>query len=299
MKRFSAAHKYHFDKEVETLKLLNAQSNPHIVRLLCTISWRQDHYIVFQNATSDLADFWKSSNHTSSWDAAGKKTFRWVLFQLKGLVSALETIHQLPSTDTAPLRYGRHGDIHADNILVMNSSTTDEFDLDSVVLQIADMGRTTFVASLSAFGRVGETGMYQGPECQLGCPASPLYDIWCLGCVFLEFLTWMVDGPAGIDAFRNARVEPDALLGEVWQDDYFYTITYNNEGCATGATVRSSVAEWMQHLRERVSDQDAFCDVLSLIEADMIQPRAEDRMEAHCLLLKLEGIVARAGLSDH
>lgn len=43
-------------------------------------------------------------------------------------------------------------------------------------------------------------------------PVGPQHDIWALGCVYLEFMTWFSDGWEGVDEFCSRRGANDKML---------------------------------------------------------------------------------------
>jgi hypothetical protein len=79
------------------------------------------------------------------------------------------------------------------------------------------------------------TKTYAPPEFELvDHPCSRSFDIWSLGCVFLEFMCWLVQGGSGsenpVDAFQKARYLEDkntSLWGTL--QDTFYVVTDKDE----------------------------------------------------------------------
>src|SRR5699024_2022869 len=119
---------------------------------------------------------------------------------------------------------GRHGDLRPANILLMRSldpdpdPASDELSGQSQTsppilscrLQIASMAMTDLFEDEAHQTIPSETGTYQGPEAHLEIAIGPLYDIWSLGCVFLELIIWSIEGPRGLKAFGDARNSPDS-----------------------------------------------------------------------------------------
>ncbi|KAK1499023.1 hypothetical protein CCUS01_02644 [Colletotrichum cuscutae] len=50
------------------------------------------------------------------------------------------------------------------------------------------------------------------------------WDVWCLGCLYLDFITWAVLGWSGVEAFGEARVEIDETDpgGSTMEEDVFF-----------------------------------------------------------------------------
>jgi serine/threonine protein kinase len=106
------------------------------------------------------------------------------------------------------VNYGRHGDIKPENILLF--SDPDE-PLGRLVLSDFGSGQFNSRASASQVPneRARQTRMYQPPESDIeGGTISRSSDIWTLGCVFLEFTTWLLGGYSLVEDFENSRMSP-------------------------------------------------------------------------------------------
>jgi hypothetical protein len=124
-------------------------------------------------------------------------------------------------------QYGRHGDINPGNILWFNDCDIGEDALGGT-LKIADFGQAEFnsLKSRTAPRDVANTLTYRPPECdRLVRNEQPVirqrYDIWCLGCVFLEFLTWVLGGEQLQVDFAEARMTPDFYENQTLTDTFF------------------------------------------------------------------------------
>jgi serine/threonine protein kinase len=118
--------------------------------------------------------------------------------------------------------YRRHGDIKPENILWFGQEFADN---PSGILQLADLEFERF-HNLDDRSRVSPLNMTGSPtyaplELTLKAVISRAYDIWSLGCVFLEFITWLLGGQAQVYAFAEFRAEP---IYDELDDDTFYTI---------------------------------------------------------------------------
>ena len=94
----------------------------------------------------------------------------------------------------------RHGDLKPGNILCVT-------ECGEKVLKIADFGVSRghhgqTISRKLATTSVSPTSSYQGLEVEFERldktyqrPRSCKYDIWSLGCVFLEFSIWLLHGP--------------------------------------------------------------------------------------------------------
>lgn len=79
------------------------------------------------------------------------------------------------------------------------------------VLKFIDFGFAKIVSKASgssshkALGR-GDIA-YAPPERASGIEVSRPYDIWSLGCVFVEMLVWFTEGSKGYSVFTDARIQ--------------------------------------------------------------------------------------------
>lgn len=119
-------------------------------------------------------------------------------------------------------------------------------------------------------------------------PITSKIDIWSLGCVFLEFITWLVLGSDGLEKFHDSRVEKtfDSL-----GDDAYHTLIVTKDGDPVSAVVRPSVVAWIANLRRERRCSQAFGEILTLIEEHLLIAEPKNRIPALDLLSRLEGIL--------
>ncbi|KAI4924694.1 hypothetical protein J4E85_007811 [Alternaria conjuncta] len=189
--------------EERILQQLQTYNDPHIVELLTSYCTLDSYALVFPLANGNMDQLMERDIRASSLEL----TATWVVKQIQGLAKALQYLH---TGDEHTKIFGRHGDINPSNILWYND--TEEDGIPPLgTLKIADFGRS----ELRSLGErrpsirkalCEETplhcidysyGTYAAPECELPtsvCPDRRTSDIWSLGCVFLEFLIWTVEG---------------------------------------------------------------------------------------------------------
>ena len=176
------------------LKLLKHEN---ILEMLAAYTFKGRHNLLFPKANgktlSDLLENppppqFKSLEHT--------------IIALSGLCSAVHAVHNFDYPDLEILAIGCHHDLKPDNILVHRGS-----------LLLADFGLSTFKDSNkpsdTSFKSV--RGDYVAPECEdledlskrniIGRPS----DIWSLGCIMLEMVTYVMTGPKGVTEFEIER----------------------------------------------------------------------------------------------
>lgn len=119
--------------------------------------------------------------------------------------------------------YGRHGDIHPKNILWFGNEPIDVEHL-SGTLKLADFGAAEINSSVSRSEPrdVPNHPSHRPPEWDLDSPIRQSYDIWCLGCVFLEFVAWMLGGEELKHDFTIRRFGYDVTHG--YKSDSFFEI---------------------------------------------------------------------------
>ncbi|KAK5653180.1 hypothetical protein OQA88_9078 [Cercophora sp. LCS_1] len=305
-------------------------------------------YLMFPLADSNLRQFWHNNlNHETD---PGKRKIssstraRWVANQFYGLAFALSKLHDLNQkeagravsvddnareSDIIPINapsargdphYGIHGDIKPENLLWHEKwagrgdqeSTTKEEALG--VLQLADFGITklhhTDTRSDADMRRATKSYAPPEKECQPPATCSRSWDIWSLGCVFLEFMCWLVQGGScgrvnPVDAFREERTlerENKSLEGAI-QDTFYHIIKTKDK---TKFDVNPAVTKRIEALRTAPTSSDFVIDILDIIQAKMLlvepdkisfsrskQPRKTDdikRITCYDLVKRLERI---------
>lgn len=199
-----------FQQEVQANRDL--PDHERIVPLLTAFKHRGKYYQIFPRAGAhSLHYMWESYNPSgvnqqgiavAYWYSA-----TWLVNECCGVAEALMTTHGL---DGRHQRRGSpsllHADIKSDNIFCFTVTEAHETKL---FLKLADFGearRTSPEMPLNA-NQIAHITTYRPPEHSPGRLITLTYDIWCLGCLFLDFVTWAISGCAGIDSFREARVD--------------------------------------------------------------------------------------------
>jgi serine/threonine protein kinase len=135
------------------------------------------------------------------------------------------------------------------------------------VLQITDFGLSSFHHTETAADIKAKllSHPYRPPESQLIMKTTQSLDTWTLGCLFLDFLTWLVEGPAGIDAFEDVRVSPGLAVSK---EVYFYDLTESNG--STTVSVSAGVLQWVEKLCTSPKSSQFVCDFAELIMRHML-----------------------------
>jgi serine/threonine protein kinase len=240
-------------------------------------------YILFPWAAGgNLQDYWEVSEQELS-----RELVLWSLKQMLGLTQALHKLHEQFQC--------RHGDLKPGNILCVQEK-------EETVLKIADFGiskihhaQTTYRTTATA--TVFLTPSYQGPEVEFEKidktdqrPRSRKYDIWSMGCVFLEFAIWLLHGPEAIKGFANAKgtgkssTNPSTPLYEV------------TDKAAKTARVHQLVSWTIEGLQTnpQCKEGTALAALVDLVKNQMLQPEVEKRPTAGIVCSELEIIIQEA-----
>ncbi|KAH8651809.1 kinase-like domain-containing protein [Tricladium varicosporioides] len=304
-----------FKMETDMLGELRVRDHPHLIKLLWTYEFKTQYHLVFPFANSNLRDYWARTG-VPNWN---QSTYMWFLQQVTGITSGLNTIHnfkaQIPLGDGKPHRelksrvgdrlaveskeeakYGRHGDIKPENILWTREANNAG---PEGILWIADMGLGRFHRMDSRSNldprTVSGSPTYMPPEIELQTLVSRAYDIWSLGCVILEFITWLLEGSNQILTFANNR----GLTGPLGvNDDTFYTIIIHENGLKT-AVIRQGVLEWISRLSINVRCSGMIRDLLSLVQNRMLVIDSKARISSHDLDRELKKISGNASRDLH
>jgi len=90
---------------------------------------------------------------------------------------------------------------------------------------------------------------YRPPECDIhGGRIGQSYDIWTLGCLYLEFVTWLLGGWDLIKLFEEKRSSFDPMWYQMHTDIFFEFVNCSNvkdaRGCSVvGARVKKAVTD--------------------------------------------------------
>ena len=213
VKKLISPDKEAFQNEVDILKRFSSErEHSHIVKLLWTLQINNTYYLVFPWAEGNLREYWKNTPGTCGRESSQRSNERaahWMAQQCFGLANALQKIHDTLNDlrDKAHHSLGVHGDLKPENVLVF----MDHMDSARWTLKIADFGLSKLHASgrrkNSHIVKRGGTPTYRPPECDLTPigQVSRAYDIWSLGCMYLEFVTWFLKDWDGVEEFRKNR----------------------------------------------------------------------------------------------
>ncbi|KAI3324076.1 kinase-like domain-containing protein [Xylariaceae sp. AK1471] len=258
-----------YQNEIQQLKSFNGTHSPHLVTLLTTFTHRGNRHFLFPWATCDLSSYWEKQPQKQQ----SQNSARWLSKQFMGLAEALKFLHRPPHI---PHKYARHGDLKPDNILWYQSYRDDP----DGILVISDMGFTvvhrTYSRSNDHPSQVARTPDYRPPELDTKqVLVSQKYDVWTLGCIFLEMLVWFLGGKNELEEFRYCRHTIDQRYSRFTHP--FFTLTSRTGTTIIDAEVQESVLQWMEKIRTHENRSQFTDEIVNIIKEQMIVVDADQR----------------------
>jgi hypothetical protein len=238
VKKLDSKNYQEFKAEFDMLAKLGKTNHRHLVSVLGAYCQLNENYLIFDWADCDLLRYWKDRHNEPEFIL---KNVLWLAEQCVGLASGLEQIHRYGSLEQENCRgdpsfkklYGRHGDIKPENILWYRDSHQG-----LGTLRICDFGVSEFHSTQSRSGirnsHVASSPYYRPPEWELqDGTISRSYDIWTIGCLYLEFLGWLLGGWKLVRNMSIARKPPSCGPGlNLCHDNPYYDLD-SRRRCAT------------------------------------------------------------------
>lgn len=275
-----------FDKEKKNLGLIQDLNNPHLIRHIATIQQGNSFYVIFPWANGgNLSDFWKRA--PEALQTRSPKLFMWCLEQMLGIVDALFALHNINC---------RHGDLKPENILHFKDSNESRDRYSKYgILVIADVGvsRVHHVRTElrdDPTNTKATTPCYEAPEVEIHAerPRGRRYDMWSVGCMFMEFAIWLLYGNKAIDDFKKLRRAND--------DRFPQKAPYYKRTRPDTAIIHPVAFDGLKALENdpRCAKGTGLAALVSLIASDLIVVDPEKRAKAGELRDKLRKIVQKA-----
>ncbi|KAI0437012.1 kinase-like protein [Xylaria telfairii] len=270
--------KEEFEREKENLIATQNLKHPHLIRHIATIQHGELYYVIFPWADGgNLSDFWKSD--PDALQTRPPSLFKWSFQQMFGLVDGLFALHEVNC---------RHGDLKPENILHFRAPDNSTLQhIQSGTLVIADVGVSRVHQQATELRKdptktKATTPCYEAPEVELDekAPRGRRYDMWSVGCIFMEFTIWLLYGHAAIGNFRKLR-----------SGAAYYEMTTKNT-----AVIHPAVSRGLEALRNdpRCGEDTGLSNLVSLIADDLIVIDAGKRVKAGELKEKFGKIVKTA-----
>ena len=271
--------------EAELLFLLGSLKHPNIVELLASYTQNSITNLLFPRADFDLHELFQrprpqlfESDH--------------VFFNaMRGLASGLDYIHNFrprshtPTVDPRETMRGAHHDIKPKNILIQGSN----FILaDFSVSRLKEDKETQTLWKDATFE-------YGAPECRDPNTLAPnmvgrALDIWSLGCVLSEVVTYMQKGPQGISKFKETRLR-DGEYGKLqcFHDGYRLSLEVKRYlqdlAFECSFPIRDVISLALGMLAGRAADRPIASNIDRTLSSMTLVALADDLIELVSLLL--------------
>lgn len=267
----------YYEQEAKILDFIRKLKDPHLIKPLAAYERAGLRGFLFPWAEGgNLREFWKQETKRPWKDPT---LLKWVLSQMCGLCGSISTLHGVGDAGC------RHGDLKPENILLFHEGG------DRGMLRVADVG----LAKLHEFPtqiRKGQTNTmtgtvrYEPPEFNRDPQYSRVYDVWALGCVFLEFLIWTLYGYRQLEEFGAATVV------QFWE-----------HSTERGYQVHREVRRWIERMSLDVKSKDptsqtAIKDFLELVGSEMLVAEVDGRTKSVDLHKRFKAIETRAMTED-
>ncbi|TRX87790.1 hypothetical protein FHL15_011312 [Xylaria flabelliformis] len=242
----------------------------------------------------------------------------WISEQCHGVAKGLYQIHERHLSDWSrdklrqledtqipgDMEFGLLGDIKPANILWFNNP---QDSIGAGILKICDFGLAQFHSRethmRSEHGEwKGCSPTYRPPEWELETKfkggrrklCSRKTDIWGLGCVYLEFVTWILLGSNAIEEFSKARSaddQPTTRGSLAYTEDIFFQV----EAGGLQATVKES---WIKKLDDHPQCCRYLHEFLGLIKEHMLVTDQNKRAKCDFVKNELQRISTQYHESD-
>jgi serine/threonine protein kinase len=248
-------------------KVSKERHHPQLITLLASYEQNGLFNFIFPWAELDLFGYWEKHARP----VQNSRTARWIANQCRGLVEAMSRIHgwhmstdnsvghdekkecdhdtkdtkKLPEydekgTESIPRTYvGIHGALKPESILWYPGTSS----ADLGILKITDFGDAGLSRDYAKLGVMTISPTYRSPEFEVVGNPSPACDVWALGCIFLEIVTWFWGGQKKLQEFGISRLERDEKFHEIMSDKFFTIYYTSEEPSLKEARVKYSVAK--------------------------------------------------------
>lgn len=274
--RLLGARPQEYENEQHILSLLRCLQHPNIIQFYTAYTLNNVPTLLFALADYDLARFLTKAEPQPQFESDHA-----VLQALYGLSSAIAFLHNYFSEANDLRLIGCHYDIKPKNVLVKPGKFI-----------LADFGLSRLKPEFDSSGSDFKAGIsdYAAPECQdllddfqrnrIGRRS----DIWSLGCILAEVITYLALGNEGVTAFATRRLI--TLHG-------YLTI----QPFHAAKEPSKAVSEWLDTLESRPDSTEARSGLLDLIR-HMLSFDADNRPEALTVALRLFVLTQRARVAS-
>lgn len=268
-----------FQREVSLLEHMRELRHPHLITTIAAYSRSSQRCFVYPWATGgNLRQFWERYSGPMDYEVVV-----WAWSQIRGLSEGLKELHSQPVRHgvlkpQSFVLFNSHGGLKPESILLFKTDNCSEFG----TLVIAGKGAASFRAEdmrqVHGYRHLNTsnqgTSKYEPPDYKLlgSRPRSRISDSWSLGCIFLEFVIWLMQGKDGLDRFNRERLE--LAPGR----DCFWVQHGATKDCALHPTVKRWVIEELPEPLERTP---GLRDLVELVTDRLLVVSREHRAFTH------------------
>ncbi|KZM23618.1 uncharacterized protein EKO05_0007461 [Ascochyta rabiei] len=230
-------------REVSFHRAMANLSHHHLLKCLASFTFSSQYNMIYEKADCDVEKF--MARYSDPRKLPGMTSDN-LAQQLFGLADALSVIHnqgQSEPANSATLlvpgaenqKTGYIHDIKPENLLMFiynqNGKKTYWFRLSGFsCAKVVDVLTSVSGKNRHSWKTVSKAGtpVYRAPEATAKGKTSRPYDLWSLGCVYLELLVWFLDGYTALTEFREKR---ECLVSPGGREDegFYYTPKENDQ----------------------------------------------------------------------
>lgn len=256
-----------WEREVKALQKICRLRLPHVVDIAAMIAIGKKQYFLFPWADGgNLLNLWKSRDSHLHRSEIAEQRIPDIVDQLVGLAHALKTLHDFHHGNADSYR---HGDLKPENILIFDSKDSNSLgvwkmaDLGLARYHMAATGDRIHPTSNSGAGTIS----YQPPETvnAKSAPTSRLYDIWSMGCIILQLMTWLLYGNRKVEELtRNTK----SVFAK--GESSYWSAAWTDEKGFHNINVHRSVKDHMKQMKRDLRGSKALRDLLSIVEDKLL-----------------------------
>lgn len=228
-------------KEKFNLEKLGALKNDHLIQIEKTYVLGNVFNILLPYASKgNLYHYLRESTFGAPQRTVFSENPAWK--QMLGVSEALAAIINYEDRDKPHLKYfGGHGDLKPQNVLVFKGLKPGDPD----TWRISDLGQAEIIqkpeGGTSGSTRLGLPGTdaYAPPEYRKNIRNSR-YDVWALGIILLEALTFVIKGTKGFSGDQGFDAARQSIHGDL--DHRFYSIVGDT------AFVKQKILDWIDNV---------------------------------------------------
>ena len=230
-------------REVKFHREMEGISHQNLLKCLASFTFSSKYHMIYEKADCNLEEFMQKHRRPTLLSGLSSEDLAQQFF---GLADALCFIHNQGGSDLeqdnkylgvkpkSAQRTGYIHDIKPENLLLFiykrPSGRSYWFRLsDFSCAKVVDYLNTVSGKNRLSYRTTSAAGtpVYRAPEAMKDKLTSRPYDLWSLGCVYLELLVWFLDGYDALIRFREDRYCP--VSPNSFEDEGFYYAPKENK----------------------------------------------------------------------